>query len=261
MSQITREQMLQVFENRCSTRYYDPNKKISQEDFAAILEFARLSPSSVGSEPWKFLVIQNKALLDKLKPFSWGMQYQLDDCSHLVIILAKKNARYDTPFFRDVAVRRGLQGEQLEKALEKYKGLQEVEMKTAESERALFDWTSKQTYIALANMLTGAAAIGVDSCPIEGFNYDKMNEVLAAEGLFDPNEWGVSVAATFGYRARETLLKNLVDQLKKSSLGLNNLFSNKWAANAALFFIPRIRLRHLLQPPSCHITSLVQKRS
>ena len=166
MSQITREQMLQVFENRCSTRYYDPNKKISQEDFAAILEFARLSPSSVGSEPWKFLVIQNKALRDKLKPFSWGMQYQLDDCSHLVIILAKKNARYDTPFFRDVAVRRGLQGEQLEKALAKYKGLQEVEMKTAESERALFDWTSKQTYIALANMLTGAAAIGVDSCPI-----------------------------------------------------------------------------------------------
>lgn len=60
MSQITREQMLQVFENRCSTRYYDPNKKISQEDFAAILEFARLSPSSVGSEPWKFLVIQIK---------------------------------------------------------------------------------------------------------------------------------------------------------------------------------------------------------
>lgn len=60
MSQITREQMLQVFENRCSTRYYDPNKKISQEDFAAILEFARLSPSSVGSEPWKFLIIQNK---------------------------------------------------------------------------------------------------------------------------------------------------------------------------------------------------------
>ena len=115
MNQIIREQMLQVFENRCSTRYYDPNKKISQEDFAAILEFARLSPSSVGSEPWKFLVIQNKALREKIKPFSWGMQSQLDDCSHLVIILAKKNARYDTPFFRSVAERRGLQGEQLEK--------------------------------------------------------------------------------------------------------------------------------------------------
>lgn len=115
MNQITREQMLQVFKNRCSTRYYDPNKKISQEDFAAILEFARLSPSSVGSEPWKFLVIQNKALREKIKPFSWGMQSQLDDCSHLVIILAKKNARYDTPFFRSVAERRGLQGESWKK--------------------------------------------------------------------------------------------------------------------------------------------------
>ena len=127
MSQITREQMLQVFENRCSTRYYDPNKKISQEDFAAILEFARLSPSSVGSEPWQFLVIQNKALRDKLKPFSWGMQYQLDDCSHLVIILAKKKCSIDdTPFFRDVAVRRGLQGEQLEKALENIKAYKKL---------------------------------------------------------------------------------------------------------------------------------------
>ena len=57
-------------------------------------------------------------------------------------------------------------------------------------------------------MLTGAAAICVDSCPIEGFNYDKMYEVLAAEGLFDPNEWGVSVAATFGYRARDITKKS-----------------------------------------------------
>lgn len=60
MNQITREQMLQVFENRCSTRYYDPNKKISQEDFAAILEFARLSPSSVGSEPWMEILGDSK---------------------------------------------------------------------------------------------------------------------------------------------------------------------------------------------------------
>ena len=74
-----------------------------------------------------------------------------------------------------------------------------------------------------------------------------MNEVLAAEGLFDLSEWVVSVAATFGYRARD-ITKNLVDQLKKSSLGLNNPFSNKWAANAALFFIHRIRLHHLLHP-------------
>ncbi len=111
------------------------------------------------------------------------------------------------PFFRSVAERRGLQGEQLEKALAKYKSFQETDIKIADDQRALFDWSGKQTYIALANMLTGAAAIGIDSCPIEGFNYDKMNEVLAAEGLFDANEWGVSVAATFGYRAKEITKK------------------------------------------------------
>ena len=108
MIQLTREQLIELFNRRSSTRYYDPNKKISNEDFQAILECARLSPSSVGSEPWKFLVIQNKTLREKMKPFSWGMSNQLDNCSHLVIILAKKNARYDSEFFTDVMTRKVL---------------------------------------------------------------------------------------------------------------------------------------------------------
>ena len=99
MTQLTREQVLELFHQRSSTRYYDPAKKITDEDFECILECGRLSPSSVGSEPWKFLVIQNKTLREKMKPFSWGMMNQLDNCSHLVVILAKKNARYDSPFF------------------------------------------------------------------------------------------------------------------------------------------------------------------
>ena len=62
------------FKRRVSTRSYDPARTISDEDFNTILEFGRLSPSSVGSEPWKFLVIQNKELREKLKPIAWGMQ-------------------------------------------------------------------------------------------------------------------------------------------------------------------------------------------
>lgn len=54
MIQLTREQLIELFNRRSSTRYYDPNKKISNEDFQTILECARLSPSSVGSEPWNF---------------------------------------------------------------------------------------------------------------------------------------------------------------------------------------------------------------
>ena len=200
---LTRQQALDIFRRRVSTRYYDPARKISAEDFAAILDFGRLSPSSVGSEPWKFLVIQNQELREKIKPVAWGMQATIAEASHLVILLAKKHARYDSPFFSELMNRRGFTPEQRAAALERYRSFQIHDIAIADDERALFDWASKQSYIALANMLTGAAMLGIDSCPIEGMNYAAVEHILAQAGLLDPAEYGVSVAATFGYRARD----------------------------------------------------------
>ena len=119
------------------------------------------------------------------------------------MILAKKNARYDSAFLRAALEKRGLSEEQMAKAVGVYRQFQERDMQIADDERALFDWACKQTYIALANMMTGAALIGIDSCPIEGFQYDEVNRILAEAGLFDSQEWGVSVMVTFGYRAKE----------------------------------------------------------
>lgn len=203
MFNITKEQVLAAFHHRSATRFYDPSKKISHEDFNYILELGHLSPSSVGSEPWKFLVIQNPELRQKLKPVSWGMTTQVDDCSHLVIILAKKNMSWDSDFLKEGLVKRNLNEEQMNKAIAMYEKFQKYDMKIANNERALFDWASKQTYIALANMMSGAALIGIDSCPIEGFVYDEINHILAENGIINPSEWGVSVMATFGYRAKE----------------------------------------------------------
>ena len=200
---LTRQQALEIFRRRVSTRYYDPARKISAEDFAAILDFGRLSPSSVGSEPWKFLVIQNQGLREKIKPVAWGMQATIAEASHLVILLAKKHARYDSPFFSELMNRRGFTPEQRAAALERYRSFQIHDIAIADDERALFDWASKQSYIALANMLTGAAMLGIDSCPIEGMDYAAVEHILAQAGLLDPAEYGVSVAATFGYRARD----------------------------------------------------------
>ena len=200
---LTRQQALDIFRRRVSTRYYDPARKISAEDFAAILDFGRLSPSSVGSEPWKFLVIQNQGLREKIKPVAWGMQSSITEASHLVLLLAKKHARYDTPFFSELMERRGFTPEQRAAALERYRSFQIHDIAIADNERALFDWASKQSYIALANMLTGAAMLGIDSCPIEGMDYAAVEHILAQAGLLDPAEYGVSVAATFGYRARK----------------------------------------------------------
>lgn len=168
---VTKQQVLDAFHFRCATRYYDPTRKISKEDFEYILELGRLSPSSVGSEPWQFLVIQNPELRQALKPVSWGMATQLDNASHVVVILANKNMRYDSEDFRANLVRRGLTEEQIQTNMAIYQRFQTEHINVLENDRTLFDWASKQTYIALANMMTGAALIGIDSCPIEGFNY------------------------------------------------------------------------------------------
>ena len=69
---LTREQALEIFKRRVSVRYYDPARKISAEDFAAILDFGRLSPSSVGCEPWQFVVVQNTTLREKSNPSLGG---------------------------------------------------------------------------------------------------------------------------------------------------------------------------------------------
>ncbi len=203
MTTFNKDDVLQVFKNRASTRSYDATRKISDDEFLAILECARLSPSSVGSEPWQFLVIQNPELRKALKPVSWGMANTVETASHVVVILAKKNARWDSPFFDAVIARRGLTDENKVKALAVYQKFQEQDIAILDSDRTLFDWAGKQTYIALANMMTGAAFLGIDSCPVEGFDYKAVNEILADAELFDPNEWGVSVMVTFGYRNKD----------------------------------------------------------
>ena len=199
----TKQQVLDAFHFRCATRYYDPERKISKEDFNYILELGRLSPSSVGSEPWQFLVVQNPELRQALKPVSWGMETQLDDASHVVVILANKHMRYDSEDFRANLARRGLTEEQMQANMATYKRFQTEHINVLENDRTLFDWASKQTYIALANMMTGAALIGIDSCPIEGFNYAEVNRILAQTGAYDAEKYAVSVAVTFGYRAKE----------------------------------------------------------
>ena len=81
---------------------------MARGNFNFILELGRLSPSSVGSEPWKFIVLQDPKLREAIKPFSWGMATALENASHIVVILAKKNARYDSEFMLEGMKRRGV---------------------------------------------------------------------------------------------------------------------------------------------------------
>ena len=206
---------VEAMEFRHATKEFDATKKISDADFNTILNIGRISPSSFGFEPWKFVIVQNPALREKLKAFSWGAQGQLPTASHFMIILARKNMKYDSNFIthmiRDV--------KQLPEDVEKmyrefYTNFQTTDFKL-DTNRKIEDWAGKQTYIALANMMTGAANMGIDSCPIEGFDLDLTNAFLKNELGIDTDEFGASVMVAFGYRKdapkREKVRQELAD--------------------------------------------------
>ncbi len=199
-----KQEILSAFNFRHATKIFNPTKKISNVDFTFILETGRLSPSSVGYEPWKFLVVQNKEFREKLREVSWGAQGQLQTASHFVVILARTDARYDSEYVQQLQKRvKNMPEDLLETLKPRYKIFQEEDQRLFESNRALFDWASKQTYIALGNMMTAAAQIGIDSCPIEGFNKDKVNKILESEGLLEDGKLAVSAMVAFGYRAED----------------------------------------------------------
>ncbi|MBF0848374.1 nitroreductase family protein, partial [Streptococcus danieliae] len=79
----------------------------------------------------------------------------------------------------------------------------ENDMQIADSKRGLLDWTAKQTYIALANMMTSAIRLGIDSCPIEGFDYSKVNEKLAELKLIDIEKESITTMLSLGYRLKD----------------------------------------------------------
>ncbi|WP_046176770.1 NAD(P)H-dependent oxidoreductase [Domibacillus indicus] len=203
---VTKQDILHAFEFRHATKEFDPKKKIAKEDFEVILEAARLSPSSVGYEPWKFLIVQNSDLREKLREVSWGAQGQLPTASHFVIILARtiKDTKYDSEYVKNQMLNvKKFPAEVFDKIKDRYKSFQEEDLNLLENERTMLDWAGKQTYIALANMMTTAALLGIDSCPIEGFHFEKVQKLLEEENLLEDGHLAVSVMAAFGYRKNE----------------------------------------------------------
>ena len=197
---------MEAMDFRHACKIFDETKKISDEDMNYILEAARKSPSSFGMEPWKFLVITNEELKAKLRPVCWN-QIQITSCSHLVVILA---AIDDVKPEFGVVERKFKRREMPQEKLDMYLGLYSSHLKnTLSSDENILAWTAKQTYIALGNMMSAAAIKGIDSCPIEGFEKEKVEEILA----LDTKKYQLSVIVPFGYRINEqsTQLRESLD--------------------------------------------------
>ncbi|MBF0941228.1 NAD(P)H-dependent oxidoreductase [Abiotrophia sp.] len=199
---MTPEAIRDLLKRRYACRDYDPNRKISDQDFHLILEAGQLSPSSYGFEPWHFLVIESESLKKALAPIALGAQKALASASHFVIILSRTQAslRYDAPYIgymmREI---QGLPEDFCEFKQQRFETFQKEDFDLLSTERATFDWASKQSYLALAQMMQVAALRGIDSLAMEGFNRQAVTDLLTERGLIDPSEWGVSVMVSFGY--------------------------------------------------------------
>lgn len=181
---------------RHACKVFDETKKIPDEEINFILEAGRKSPSSFGMEAWKFLVITNEELKAKLRPACWD-QVQVTSCSHLVIVLAGiENVKVESGIPEKRFRRREMPQETLDFYMELYAGhLQKV----LSSDENIYAWTAKQSAIAAANMMTAAAFVGIDSCPIEGFDKAKVEEILE----LDTSKYQLSIVLPFGYRIEE----------------------------------------------------------
>lgn len=199
---ISKEEILNAFNFRHATKEFDATKKLSKDDIDFILKTANLSPSSFGFEPWHFIVVQDQELRELLKPVAWGAPVKLDTASHFVLGLSMKapmtkwDADYIMHIMKDVKY---FPEDVIEMYSGFYKNFQETDF-DLDTDKKLFDWASKQTYIALANMMTAAALHGIDSCPIEGFHQEKTEKLLKEKFHIDIEKYGLSFMVAFGHR-------------------------------------------------------------
>lgn len=174
---------------RHACKLFDTTKPMSQEDLTFILEAGRLSPSSFGMEQWQFFVIRDTAMREAIKAVAWN-QPQITTASELIAIGYKKKVRSTDTYIQN--------------QFDHFHFPEPLRQLYANwidpySDEKLDCWSSRQVYIAAANMMTAGASIGIDSCPIEGFDRDAVEKIMG----IDTETYGISVLIPFGYRVKE----------------------------------------------------------
>lgn len=171
---------------RHACKIFDTAKSISEEDLHFILEAGRLSPSSFGVEHWHFFVIENQMIKEEIQKVAWN-QAQITTSSKLIAITYKKNVRSTDTYIQSEFDK----FEYPQMLRDMYKNWIDPR-----DDLALYAWSARQVYIAAANMMTAGASIGIDSCPMEGFDKASVERII---GL-DTNVYGLALLIPLGYR-------------------------------------------------------------
>lgn len=190
----SREHLLTQHNWRYATKKFDPQRKIAAEDWATLEESLRLSPTSFGLQPYKFVVVTDTATREKLVPASWS-QLQVVDASHFVVFAIKNNLGEPDieEYLNRIAAVRGIPVGSLSMLRDMMIGNVIKGMDAGQR----IAWATRQAYIALGTLMTSAAMLHIDACPMEGFVPAQYDEILGLEKL----HLSAVVACAVGYRA------------------------------------------------------------
>lgn len=196
MTPIPPDQLLDALNWRYATKKFDPARKIPTEAWNALEQSLVLSPSSYGLQPWRFVVVTDQATKDRLRSHSWN-QAQVSECSHLVVLAVREHmtiADVDKFVARTAEVR----GTTID-SVAGYRNAMIKDIVEGPRSKRAFEWASCQAYIAFGVLMTSAAVLAVDTCPLEGISPSKYDEEL---GL--PAKGFRTIAAcALGYRHAE----------------------------------------------------------
>ena len=194
MSPVAPDTLINALNWRYATKIFDPARKVSAGDLKILEQSLVLTPSSFGLQPYRFLMVTDPQVRASLREVSWG-QSQVTDASHLVVFLARKaltEADVDHYVERIAQVR----GDQPAN-LAGYRGMMVGTLVTGPRAATVPEWAARQAYIALGQFMASAAMLGLDTCPMEGLDADKYDEILKLTGT----PFRTVVACPVGYRA------------------------------------------------------------
>lgn len=180
---------------RYATKQFDASKKVSDTDWQTLEDSLVLTPSSFGQQPWQFIVVTDQSVKESLRPHSWG-QSQITDCSHLVVLTARTEVS-EADVDEWIACLADAQG----KTMADLEGYKDVMMGFLEkmSPAETKAWAQRQVYIALGQLMTAAASMNIDTCPLEGIDPSFYDQILD----LNDTPFETCVACAIGYRSAE----------------------------------------------------------
>ncbi len=172
---------LDLAKSRYTTKKYNPEKIISEDDICQLKEILRLSPSSIDSQPWKFIFVSDKEMKKRLAQVSYFNEHKINAASHVVVFYALD----DVKAFEDRITQGYPEG-----AVTYYNNLMKPR-----PQAEIKAWMAHQVYLSLGFFLAACASMKIDSTPMEGINLDEYARVLPLQG------YRPLFAVAIGYRA------------------------------------------------------------